>query len=80
MRHLYLEIDTVRSFPGATTLSCDVNGVPRCSVMDATCPDLPCLRLFFLHCHSAFCLTSAIRSAAALDTSNGRVHVPGLGL
>jgi hypothetical protein len=30
IRHLYLEIDTVRSFPGAMTLSCDVNGVPGC--------------------------------------------------
>ena len=37
MRPLYLEIDTVRSFPGATTLPCDVNGLPHCDVMDETC-------------------------------------------
>lgn len=53
MRPFYLEIDTVRSFPGATTLPCDVNGLPHCDVMDETCHALLTSLLSYT-CHSVF--------------------------
>jgi hypothetical protein len=61
MRPYYLEIDTLRSFPGATTLSCDINGLPHCDVMDETCHALLSSFLSYT-CHSVFIALPPLRT------------------
>ena len=81
MRPFYLEIDTVRSFPGATTLPCDVNGLPHCDVMDETCHALLTSLLSYT-CHSVFIslpLLHPIHTDVSLESSIRQVVDDGSG-
>jgi hypothetical protein len=81
MRPFYLEIDTVRSFPDATMLLCDVNGLPHCDVMDETCHALLTSLLSYT-CHSVFIslpLLHPIRTDVSLEGSIRQVADDGSG-